>query len=141
MDTSLSLSQKQEINGIFSELLKLLDKAENHFKSARNWGWIDIFGGDFISTVVKHVKISKGSQVMTEISVLLERLQNKLSNCNFSNYYTVNQMSFSSIGDFLFDGLIFDSYVQSKIFSSLDEVRNLRNKIQLLRESFNKYYG
>ena len=141
MDTSLSFSQKQEINGIFSELFELLNKAEHEFKSARNWGFFDMFGGDFFSTLIKHAKINKGSQVMTQISILLERLQNKLTDCNFSNYYAVNQASFSTLGDFLFDGLIFDVYVQSKIFLSLEELRKLRSKLQQLQKSFNNYYG
>jgi hypothetical protein len=41
---------------------------------------------------------------------------------------------FSSFGDFLFDGAIFDIYMQSKIMSSLDQIRSLRTKLLQLQE-------
>jgi hypothetical protein len=44
------------------------------------------------------------------------------------------QFGFSSFGDFLFDGAIFDIYMQSKIMSSLDQIRSLRTKLLQLQE-------
>ena len=56
-----------EINGtlaILDRLLPLVDEAERKFKSARNWGFLDILGGGFIVDMIKHYKIDSASSLM-----------------------------------------------------------------------------
>jgi phosphoribosylformylglycinamidine (FGAM) synthase-like amidotransferase family enzyme len=48
------------------------------------------------------------------------------------------KFGFSSFGDFLFDGAIFDIYMQSKIMSSLDQVRKLKNKLVQLHDMLDR---
>ena len=113
------------------QLLPLIDEAERKFKSARNWGFLDIFGGGLIVDLFKHSKLNSASNTMNEISYLLKTLQTQLDGLTIPTDYRM-QFGFSSFGDFLFDGAIFDIYMQSKIMSSLDQVRQLRSKLEQL---------
>ena len=114
-------------------LLPLIDEAERKFKSARNWGFLDIFGGGLIVDLFKHGKLNSASSTMNEISYHLNTLQNQLNGLTIPTDYRM-QFGFSSFGDFLFDGAIFDIYMQSKIMSSLDQIRSLRTKLLQLQE-------
>ena len=74
---------------------------------------------------------------MNEISYHLQILQNQLDSLTIPTDYRM-KFGFSSFGDFLFDGAIFDIYMQSKIMSSLDQVRKLKNKLVQLHDMLDR---
>ncbi|MCR4742137.1 MAG: hypothetical protein K5866_04610 [Treponema sp.] len=112
-----------------SQLLPLIDQAEAKFKSARNWGFLDIFGGGLISDLIKHSKLNSASYDMNQVADLLQRLQGQLNGLVIPTDYRMQMGGFSTFGDFVFDGAIFDIYMQSKIMSSLEQIRKLRDKL------------
>lgn len=112
------------------QLLPLIDEAENSFKSARNWGFIDIFGGGLITDLIKHNRLNNASNTMNKISYLLQQLQNELKSITIPVDYRMQMGGFSTFGDFVFDGAIFDIYMQSKIMQSLEQVRILKGKLE-----------
>jgi hypothetical protein len=119
------------------QILPLVDEAERKFKSARNWGFLDIFGGGLIVDLFKHGKLNSANNTMNEISYHLQILQNQLDSLTIPTDYRM-KFGFSSFGDFLFDGAIFDIYMQSKIMSSLDQVRKLKNKLIQLHDMLDR---
>lgn len=114
------------------QLLPLIDQAEAKFKSARNWGFIDIFGGGLLVDLIKHSKLNSASYDMNEIARGLELLQSQLNGLVIPTDYRMQLGGFSTFGDFIFDGAIFDVYMQSKIWSSLEQVRQLKDRLQRL---------
>lgn len=116
------------------QLQSVLDEAMRKFKSARNWGFIDILGGGFLTDLIKHSKIASASNDMGEVQRLLGVLQAQLGNVSFPNDYRMQLGGFSTFADFLFDGAIFDIYMQSKIMKSIDELQRLYGKLQQLDE-------
>lgn len=131
------LSNVNEVKNTIRQILPLVDEAERKFKSARNWGFLDIFGGGLIVDLFKHGKLNSANNTMNEISYLLQILQNQLDSLTIPTDYRM-KFGFSSFGDFLFDGAIFDIYMQSKIMSSLDQVRKLKNKLVQLQDMLDK---
>ena len=127
----LNLSNVSSAKNTIRQILPLVDEAERKFKSARNWGFLDIFGGGLIVDLFKHGKLNSANNTMNEISYHLQILQNQLDSLTIPTDYRM-KFGFSSFGDFLFDGAIFDIYMQSKIMSSLDQVRQLRSKLEQL---------
>lgn len=115
-----------------SQILPLIDQAEAKFTSARNWGFLDIFGGGLITDLIKHSKLNSASYDMNDIARLLEQLQNQLKGLVIPTDYRMRTGGFSTFGDFVFDGAIFDIYMQSKIMSSLEQVRQLKSKLMQL---------
>ena len=127
-----------EINGtlaILDRLLPLVDEAERKFKSARNWGFLDILGGGFIVDMIKHYKIDSASSLMNEINYLLQKLSAKLKTQEFSTDYRIHKGTFSTIADFAFDNVLTDVYMQTKIAGSLNMIRDLKFRLLSLRSS------
>lgn len=116
-------------------LLYLLDDAERQFKSARNWSVIDILGGGFFTDLIKHYKLGKASDTMDEVNYLMQELGRQLGSINIPDNYRMHLGGFLTFADFFFDGIFVDAYMASKIFSSIDEIKKLRNKLTGLRSN------
>ena len=95
-------------------LLPLIDEAERKFKSARNWGFLDIFGGGLIVDLFKHGKLNSASNTMNEISYHLQTLQNQLNGLTIPTDYRM-QFGFSSFGgaatSVFLDSITFSSFI------------------------------
>ena len=127
---------RKEINDalvIVDQILPLLDDAKQHFKSARNWGFLDILGGGTIVDLIKHSKLSKAASSMNQINYLLRDLQRELKDIRIPTDYSMNTATFATFADFLFDGALADIYMQSKIMSSLSQVEELERRLWELK--------
>ncbi|OQA63153.1 MAG: hypothetical protein BWY39_01213 [Spirochaetes bacterium ADurb.Bin269] len=133
------MQQTEPALSIIHRLLPLIDEAESKFKSARTWGIVDLFGGGLITDLIKHSRLGAASSYMNEINSLLGDLQRELKGLTIPTDYSMNTGTFSTFADFLFDGILADAYMQSKILSSLDQVRELRSKLLILRDRLNEY--
>lgn len=132
MDNRPQQTQINEAVSIIDRLIPLVNDAERNLSSARNWGFLDVLGGGFIVDLIKHSKLNNASNSMEQVNYLMQNLQRILGSIN-TNDYSMNVGNFVSLADFLFDGAIADIYMTSKIMSSLDEVRKLKNKLFELR--------
>lgn len=125
--------QVNEAITITNQLLDLVQDAEKSLTSARNWGFIDLLGGGFITDLIKHSKISKASNSMDQVNYLMQRLQSVLGSIQIPQNYNMNLGGFSTFADFFFDGTLADGYMTYKIMSSIEEVRSLKNKLYTLK--------
>lgn len=119
---------------LIDEILDLLRDAERQLKGARTWSVIDIFGGGLITDLIKHYKLNSVSGIMQKVDYKMKELQRTLGDTHIPVDYSMQSSGFLTFGDFVFDGLIFDTFMASKIFESIDEVRKLENKLEQLRE-------
>ncbi len=129
----------QDVLVIIDELLPLVDQAENKFRSARNWGFLDIFGGGFIVDLIKHSKLGSASEIMNRINYLLQDLQRELKEVVMPTDFSMNTASFATFADFFFDGILADVYMQSKIISSMEQIRELRNRLVFLKNKLTNF--
>jgi hypothetical protein len=108
-----------------------LDGVIASFKSAGNWGIVDLIGGGIIITAVKHSKIDKAKAGIHEVQSRLGRFRRELADLRTRPDVplSVEISSFEKFADYLFDGLIFDWIVQSKINKSLDAAVEMRAKM------------
>ena len=120
---------------LIRQILPLVEVAEKKFKSARNWGFLDMFGGGTLVDLIKHYKLNTAADIMNQISFLLQQLQAELRQVVIPVYFRMNTMTFATFADFLFDGILADTYMQSKIMKSLDQVRELKNRLILLEKN------
>lgn len=128
----------QDCKVIINKLIPLINEAEDKFKSARNWGVVDLLGGGLLVDLIKHSKLSSASNVMNEINYLLGELQRELKDIYIPTDYRMQLGGFSTFADFFFDGTLADAYMESKIISSLDQVRTLKNRILELDSRLNQ---
>ena len=133
-----NLERIRSAQAILDELFPLVDDAERQFKSARNWGFIDIFGGGLIVNMIKHFKLGSVSETMNRIQALLQRLQSTVSHISIPADYSMSMATFATFADIVFDGIVADVYMQSKIMTSLDQVRKLRAQLEQVQAVLQK---
>jgi hypothetical protein len=105
-----------------------------YFKSAGNWGIVDLIGGGIIVTAVKHSKIDKAQAAIHEVQSRLGRFHRELADLRTRPDVplSVDITSFEKFADFIFDGLIFDWIVQSKIQRSLDAALGMKARMEAI---------
>ena len=119
---------------ITDELIPMVEQAEREFKSARNWGFLDVMGGGFIVDLIKHSKLNNASSLMNEINYRLGDLQRSLGGINIPVDYRVQVGGFETFADFVFDGALADMWMTGRIMSSLKQVSDLKDKLYRLRD-------
>lgn len=129
-----NIKEINDVQLIINQLLPLIDEAESKFTSARNWGFLDILGGGFLVDLVKHTKLSSASSTMNQINYLLRDLQRELKEVVIPTDFSMNTGTFSTFADFVFDGVLADVYMQSKIMTSIEQIKELRRRLEILRE-------
>ncbi|MBT8492945.1 MAG: hypothetical protein KJO07_07775, partial [Deltaproteobacteria bacterium] len=107
-----------------------LAEVAGSLKSASNWGLFDIMGGGLIATVVKHSKIGNAKSQMAHAQQALGEFQKELNDVGVALQNEVEIGSISSFGDFVFDGLVFDFLVQSKINRSRESVKKAMDEVE-----------
>ena len=129
-----NLKEINDVQRIIDQILPLIDDAEREFKKARNWGFLDMFGGGFFADLIKHIKLDSVSSIMNKINDLLKDLHRELNEVVIPTDFSMNTLSFASFADILFDGVLADTYMQSKIMSSLKQIKELRTQLLELRK-------
>ena len=122
----------QAIN-LTNQLIGELDQAERQLSSARNWGFLDVLGGGLIVDLIKHSKLNNAKVSMERVNYLMQELRRVLGGISMAGDYSMNVGGFETFADFFFDSGIVDVYMTAKIMSSLNEVRNLKNRCYELR--------
>lgn len=124
----------EQILSQIDELIDLLNGAEKKLKSARNWGVVDVLGGGFLTNLIKHSKINSARDYMSRANYLLGCLQESLRQVSIPAGCSLNIGTFSTFADFLFDGFVFDAYMSVKIFDNIHSVRELKRRLQDVRD-------
>lgn len=118
--------------------LMSLRQAENKLSSARNWGIVDLFGGGFLTDMMKHSKINDASRYVEQAKWDLRKFQRELKDVNLPTEVKIEIGGFLSFADFFFDGIVADYLVQSKIANArqqiADAIRIVENTLRNLRK-------
>jgi len=117
------------------ELIPLVEQAEGQFRSARNWGFLDVLGGGFVIDLIKHSKLNAASNTMQMINYRLNELQSVLGGVQIPVDYRMQVGGFETFADFIFDGALADMWMTGKIMSSLNQVTELKDKLYRLRDT------
>ena len=112
---SSELQEIREAIDAGKQALNCLYTAQEKLKSAKNWGLFDLFGGGFITDMIKHSKMNDASRCMEDAKYHLRRFQKELRDVNTVMDIRLDVGEFLSFSYFFFDGLVADYLVQSKI--------------------------
>ncbi|MGO5336598.1 hypothetical protein ACTQZS_07250 [Bilifractor sp. LCP19S3_H10] len=128
---------KEIREAVFSgeKALVSLKDAKRYLDSARNWGVVDIFGGDLFSGLMKHSNIDKASQAMDRAKHDLRDFQQELHDVYDLPDMHIDMGDFMTFADYFFDGFIVDFMVQSKINEARQQVNNAISRVEgILRQ-------
>lgn len=110
--------------------LKGLNQVVSSLRSAHNWGTFDLLGGGLISTAVKHSRINSARESIHRVQQQLRIFQRELADVGSKTDIEIDIGSFATFADYVFDGLIVDWIVQSRINKSLDAAVRVSNNVQ-----------
>jgi hypothetical protein len=113
-----------------------LKRVRDAMQSASHWGVWDMLGGGLLTTAVKHSRIDDARAEAYQVQELLRRFRRELADIDApTRDFLTDIDGFETFADFFLDGLIFDWIVQSKIDRSLQNTRQMIDKVHtLLRE-------
>ncbi len=112
------------------EALADLYQASEKLSSAGNWGLWDMFGGGFVSTMVKHSKMDDASELMESAKKKLQRFQRELRDVQVPAEFSMEIGGFLTFADYFFDGFVSDWMVQSKIGKAKEEVEDAIRRVE-----------
>ena len=105
--------------------LSSLKAAQSELKSAKNWGIIDLLGGELFTDLMKRSKMKKASHLMEAARRELQIFERELRDVDVSSGLHLDTDDFLTFADFFFDGVIADYMMQSRIAearAAVDEV-------------------
>lgn len=118
--------------------LMSLNRAKEKLNSAGNWGMFDLFGGGFITDMIKHSRINDAKAYMEEAKMDLTSFRKEMSDIGSSLELTLDLGGFLTFADFFFDGLIADYLVQSKISDAKRQLETAIDKVSQIVNELNR---
>ena len=114
--------EKREAIEAGQRALSSLRTAKENLNSAKNWGLVDMFGGGFFSTMLKHSKMDQARQNMEQAKYDLRNFSRELNDVNMACNLNINTGDFLSFADYFFDGFVVDWMVQDRINNARHQV-------------------
>lgn len=132
MDTNLSAGQKKDYREAIAageQALMSIEAARKQLTSASRWGLVDIFGGGFLTDVIKHSKLGKAQGLMNQMAYDLKQFQKELGDIQMDLSYDIGITDTLYMFDLFFDNVFADVMVQGKINDALGSVEELQRTI------------
>ena len=114
--------EKREAIEAGRRALNSLQTAKENLNSAKNWGLVDMFGGDFFTTMLKHSKMDQAKQNMEQAKYDLRNFSRELNDVNMACNLNIDTGDFLSFADYFFDGFVVDWVVQDRINNAKRQV-------------------
>lgn len=111
--------------------LEHLCNARSYLSSASNWGLLDVLGGNTITWLFKHGKMSKAESEIEQAKYALEKLNKELHDVSGCSSIHINELL--SIADVFFDGFLVDIWVQSKIGDAKRQCDDAIKQVEMIR--------
>lgn len=122
-------SQHQNLQLQLHDTMTQLDKMISQLKSAKQWSWVDLLGGDFFSSMVKRKKMKKISSDLQQLQPQLNALKHNLQDANIQVDSSFDHSTMRQFFDTFFDNIITDLKVQGEIKDMLAELKELRQAL------------
>ena len=110
--------------------LDSLQEANRQLNSAGNWGLVDIFGGNTISGLMKHMKVNNASRCVDDARRDVATFRDELGDIRDVENLNIDIDGFLTFADFFFDGFVADIFVQSKIRKGQQQVREAIRRVE-----------
>lgn len=123
-----------EALGAVEDALGCLDAAARDLKSAGNWGWFDIFGGGFLTSMLKHGKMETAQRHLSAAQAALGRLADELNDVEGFAGLGPDVGDFLLTADWLFDNAFMDAMVQQRIIESQNRVAQAIAQCEQVRD-------
>ena len=107
-----------------------LGRARECLESAGNWGLVDMLGGGFFITLLKHGKVNDAEAELSQAREAMRRFATELRDINEAVDIHIVMDDFLDFADYFFDGLIADWMMQSRIDAAKEQVAEAIQKVR-----------
>ena len=122
--------ERREAYAAGQRALSSLQAAKDALNSARGWGIYDMLGGGLISTLIKHSKMDKASECISQAKNELLRFGRELDDVQGYQNIDLSTGDFWGFADWFFDGFLSDWIVQGRINDARAQVDRAIIKVQ-----------
>lgn len=122
--------EKREAIDAGRKAISSLETARDNLNSAKNWGLVDMFGGGFFTTMIKHSKIDQAKENMEQAKYDLRNFSRELRDVNMSCDLNFDIGDFLTFADYFFDGFFVDWMVQDRISTAKRQVEEAIRRIE-----------
>lgn len=116
-----------------------LRAAREELQKAGNWGIVDLFGGGFITNLIKHSKVDNASHLMENAKYDLKKFQKELRDVTINTDLSIDCGGFLTFADFFWDGVVADWLVQSKINDAKRQVDDAIAQVEQILRRLKQY--
>lgn len=110
--------------------LNAIVEAERHVSGARGFGIWDMLGGGLISGILKHSKMNEAQRCVDFAIHEVERFQKELADVNINLSYGVEFDGMTKALDLVFDNILVDALIQSRIKETKNSLAQTRNQVE-----------
>ena len=132
MEENVWRKEVQEAIVAGQKALAALNDVEGSLKTAQGMGIWDMFGGGFISGMLKHSNLDKANAKMEIAKRALERFSKEVRDVNLT--YNCNVPitfdGFTKFFDYFCDGILVDALVQMRMAESAKEISRIKTEVQ-----------
>ncbi len=121
---SIHLKEIAEAIHAGNQVLDLLNQALSSLESAQSWGLFDIVGGGFISTMAKHSHLDTAQEHLAQLKLYMDKFRKEVADVKTIKIDDVKLSGGLTFADYAFDNMFMDLFIQSKISSSKDQVKD-----------------
>ena len=114
--------EKREAINAGNRALNSLRTAGENLNSAKNWGLVDMFGGGFFTTMLKHSRMDQAKQNIEQAKYDLRNFSKELHDVHMALDLNLDTDDFLSFADYFFDGFVVDWMVQDRINTARRQV-------------------
>ena len=107
-----------------------LDRAESALSGARSFGLWDMFGGGFISGMLKHSKMDEAQRELENAQRELARFKKELADVQMTGQINIRFDGLVKFVDLFCDNVLVDMMVQSRIKDMMNHLRETRRQVQ-----------
>ena len=122
--------EKQEAIDAGKQALRSLNAAKENLNSAGNWGFVDMMGGGFFTTMIKRSKMDQAQDNMDQAKYDLQNFSKELRDVSMNCDLNIEVGDFLSFADYFFDGFFIDWMVQDKINRAKDQVSEAIRQVE-----------
>ena len=141
MSNDIMRKEMKEAIDAGQRALMSLRQAQDKLGSARHWGVVDLFGGGFLTDMIKHSKINDASRYVEQAKRDLLKFQRELKDVDLPMDIKMEIGGFLSFADFFFDGLVADYLVQSKIANAREQIADAIRMVEDTLSNLTYWYA
>ena len=110
--------------------VQALNRAESALNGARSFGIWDMFGGGFISGMLKHSKMDEAQQELENAQRELARFKKELADVQMTGRINIRFDGLVQFIDLFCDNVLVDMMVQSRIKNMLNHLQETKRQVE-----------